>query len=305
MRGALFAFLIILLLGTIIAFYYVPIMWRTESQESETEQFVKLNVDLSESGEWTSSGADSLYTSTVAYTVSNYGTVTADSIQVTIYIDGVIFKEFSISSLASNDSFTDQFSVSVNYDSSKEISLTASCEGSIDTATLTISAILTRTFNSKIARLYITPNDTIFQQTLDNIVKNPLIPDWIEIRDWVAKNIEYVNDTTAHGVSDYWQLPKETLSLRTGDCEDFSILLCTLLRANGWDENEVYVVLGEKDGNYHAWVKLNVDVIGWQNIEPQAGGLNTFIGDFLSLSGYNAKYNFNDVYLNTVQVGET
>ena len=159
---------------------------------------------------------------------------------------------------------------------------------------------LTRTFNSSEARFYITPNDPTVQQTLNNIVSNPLIPDWLEIRDWVADNIEYVSDTITHGVSEYWQLPAETLSLKTGDCEDFSILLCSLYRAIGWNENEVYVVIGEKDGNYHAWVKLNVDIIGWRNIEPQAGALNTFIGDSLSLSGYTAKYNFNDVYLNTV-----
>ncbi len=51
---------------------------------------------------------------------------------------------------------------------------------------------------------------------------------------------------------------------------------------------------------YHAWVKLDVDIIGWQNIEPQAGGLNTFVGDFLTLSEYTARCNFNDVYFNTV-----
>lgn len=316
MRKAPLAFLIIMLLiGTAVALYYIPRMLKTssyenvpsgeenipESQESETEQIVKLNVDLSESGEWGSSWTDlPLYTSTVTYTVSNYGTATAEETKVTIHIDGVVFKEFSISSLASYNSFADEFSVSVNYDSSKKVSLKASCGGSTDTDTLTINAILTRTFSSNVARLYITQSDPIVQQTLDNIVKNPLIPDWIEIRDWVANKIEYISDTTTHGVSEYWQLPRETLSLRTGDCEDFSILLCALLRANGWDENEVYVVLGEKDGNYHAWIRLNVDIIGWQNIEPQAGALNTFIGDFLSLSGYTAKYNFNDVYLNTV-----
>lgn len=159
---------------------------------------------------------------------------------------------------------------------------------------------LTRTFNPSEARFYITPNNPTVQQTLNNIVENPLIPDWIEIRDWVANEIEYVNDTITHGVSEYWQLPAETLSLRTGDCEDFSILLCSLYRAIGWDEDEVYVVLGEKDRNYHAWVKLDVDTIGWQNIESQEGALNTFAGDFLSLSGYTAKYNFNDVYFNTI-----
>jgi len=163
-----------------------------------------------------------------------------------------------------------------------------------------IAVIKTRTFNPDTAKLFITPNASVIKQTVDNIAKNPLIFDWIEIRDWVAKNIEYVKDSEAYGESDYWQLPRETLSLRTGDCEDFSVLLCSLLRANGWDENEVYVVVGENYGRYHAWVKLNVDVVGWQNIEPQEGALNTLIGDSISLSGYTAKYYFNDVYFETI-----
>jgi transglutaminase-like putative cysteine protease len=130
--------------------------------------------------------------------------------------------------------------------------------------------------------------------TLANITTNDLIPDWVEIRDWVSKNINYTLDSEVHATEEYWQYPNETLTLGTGDCEDFSILLCSLLRANGWDENEAYVVIGVKDGQYHGWVKLNVDLIGWQSIEPQADALNTLVGDTLTLSGFTAEYMFND-----------
>ena len=290
---------LVILVIIIIGLYCYFEFWRTEPPEPE--QLVKLRVDLSESGEWQSDVTDSpLYISTVTYVISNHGTGTAEGIQATISIDDVVFDEFSLVSLASKDSFTDKFSVSMNFDSSKEISLAASCENSTDTGVITINSFLARTLNSDLASLYITPSDSIIQQTLENIVNNPLVPDWLEIRDWVANEIEYVSDITAHGVSEYWQLPRETLSLGTGDCEDFSILLCSFYRAIGWNINEVYVVIGEKEGMYHAWVKLNVDIIGWQNIEPQAGGLNTVVGDYLSLSGYTAKYNFNDAYFNTV-----
>ena len=268
--------------------------------EYETEQhYSELQVNLYlKSEEWTKASKTDLplYESTVGYEVSNNGTATVEEVQVAISIDGAIFEQFSLYSLLPNDSFANQFTVSINYDDSKHISLTASTQGSKDTDALTVNAILPRSRDSHVAKLYITPNDPTIQQTLENIVKNPLIPDWIEIRDWVADNIEYRYDNVAHGVSEYWQLPKETLSLKTGDCEDFSILLCTFYRAIGWDKSEVYVVVGEKDEERHAWVKLDVDIIGWQNIEPQAGGLFIFIGDFLSLSGYTAKYSFNDVY---------
>lgn len=66
---------------------------------------------------------------------------------------------------------------------------------------------LTRKFNSNEARLYIIPNDPVVQQILNNIVKNYLIANWIEIRDWVANNIQYISDSEAHGVSEFWQLP--------------------------------------------------------------------------------------------------
>jgi hypothetical protein len=243
--------ILVILVVAVVGLYCYFEFWRTEPPEPE--QLVKIRVDLSESGEWESDLTDSsLYISTVTYVISNHGTETAEGIQATINIDAVVYNEFSLASLASKTSFTDEFSFSMNCDSSQEISLKASCGNSTDTGVFTVNAFLDRTFNPDLASLYITPSDSIIQQTLDEIVNNPLIPDWIEIRDWVANEIEY------------------------------------------------YVVVGEKEGMYHAWVKLNVDIIGWQNIEPQAGGLNTLVGDFLSLSDYTAKYNFNDVYLTAV-----
>jgi len=75
-------------------------------------------------------------------------------------------------------------------------------------------------------------------------------------------------------------------------------LLCSLLRADGWSANDVYVVLGKnKNDEYHAWVKIKIDLLlgsVWYNIEPQGNGWNTLIGDFLSLSGYEAICYFND-----------
>jgi hypothetical protein len=41
-------------------------------------------------------------------------------------------------------------------------------------------------------------------------------------------------------------------------------------------------------------------VIGWQSLEPQSGALDTLVGDFLSLSGFEAMYMFNDTYFETL-----
>ena len=157
--------LVILVIGIIGLYCYFE-FWRTEP--SEPEQLVKLRVDLSESGEWQSDLTDSpLYLSTVTYVISNHGTGTAEGIQATISIDDVVFDEFSLASLASKDSFADEISVSMNFDGSKEISLTASCGNSTDTGVLTVNAFLDRTFSPDLASLYITPSDSIIQQKLD------------------------------------------------------------------------------------------------------------------------------------------
>jgi hypothetical protein len=46
---------------------------------------------------------------------------------------------------------------------------------------------------------------------------------------WVKQNVEYVTDASG----DYWQSTKETLDLRTGDCEDHAILMASLIGALG------------------------------------------------------------------------
>jgi predicted transglutaminase-like cysteine proteinase len=93
-----------------------------------------------------------------------------------------------------------------------------------------------------------------------------------DIRDWVAVNIDYMSDEERWGVSMYWQTAEETLSLRTGDCKDFSILLISFLRAYGIDAEQAYVVLGVDDEGYgHAFLKENWYNDGeWRRIEPQA-----------------------------------
>jgi len=55
---------------------------------------------------------------------------------------------------------------------------------------------------------------------------------------------------------DYWNFPAETLALGVGDCEDASILLCSILR-HRLGPNEVFVTVGEFENFGHAWVTVN------------------------------------------------
>jgi hypothetical protein len=122
---------------------------------------------------------------------------------------------------------------------------------------------------------YITPECQSVKEALRDILGDPPYElsqvGFDDIRDWVAINIDYKSDEERWR-KDYWQTPEETLSYRTGDCEDFSILLCSLLRAYGIDAERVYVALGvdgEEDG--HAFLIEDWNNDGeWRRIESQA-----------------------------------
>ncbi|TRO44376.1 transglutaminase domain-containing protein [Candidatus Bathyarchaeota archaeon] len=153
-----------------------------------------------------------------------------------------------------------------------------------------------RVFNETYCFHFITPNDPSVTTLRDEILQETLAvltPDWMKFRDWVGNRIDYKYDSDVHGERDFWQFSNETIQLETGDCEDFSILLCSLLRSNGWNTDSVYVVVGEQNGQYHAWVMLIWNDIKY-NIEPQGSGFDVVLGDVTYLSGYKAICYFND-----------
>jgi hypothetical protein len=124
---------------------------------------------------------------------------------------------------------------------------------------------------------YITPDCPPVKEALQDILGDPPYElsqtGFDAIRDWVADDIDYMSDEKRWG-GDYWQTPEQTLLYRTGDCEDFSILLCSLLRAYGIDAESVYVALGTDHGSEepeHAFLIEDWNHDGeWQRIEPQA-----------------------------------
>ena len=155
---------------------------------------------------------------------------------------------------------------------------------------------VSRVFNETSCFSFITPSDPSVIDLRNEILQESiaiLTPDWMKFRDWVGNNIEYKSDSEIHGKREFWQFSNETIQLETGDCEDFSILLCSLLRSNGWETDSVYVVVGEQNNQHHAWVRLIWNDIQY-NIEPQGSGFDMFVGDVAYLSGYEAICYFND-----------
>jgi len=90
--------------------------------------------------------------------------------------------------------------------------------------------------------------------------------------EYVRKEIEYVTEGNPKEWSyprsflaykfDFWQLPAETIQWRKGDCEDRSILLCTMMRMVGVSPSNVRVVVGilHFDGGLggHAWIEFKL-----------------------------------------------
>lgn len=63
--------------------------------------------------------------------------------------------------------------------------------------------------------------------------------------DFIEASQEFVNSFTSYRseVGDFWRIPSETLELRAGDCDDLSILLCSILR-NCVAPEKVYCAFG-------------------------------------------------------------
>jgi transglutaminase-like putative cysteine protease len=235
---------------------------------------------------------------TIAYSVTNLGNTTAQNVTLTTAVNGETRSSKLIPTLEESGSANDSITISATPDTLYVASVQASCEDSADSYTFSFGADVPRTFsdNPDQVKLFITPREPTIIALKNELLKDaPLkMKDWIALRNWVGDNIQYKHDNEVYGVPEYWQFGKETISLKTGDCEDFAILLCSLLRSAGYSPNDVYVVIGQNANGYHAWVKINLETLGWYNLEPQENGFATIVGDFLTLSDYHALYEFND-----------
>jgi len=146
---------------------------------------------------------------------------------------------------------------------------------------------------------YITPSCPWVQGALQDIFGDFPYEFWQadfdDIRDWVASSIDYKPDEYRWD-GDYWQTPEETLSYGTGDCEDFAILLCSLLRAYGIDAERVYVALGVNDAEgEHAFLLEDWYHDGeWRRIESQASSSSQYPDS--KLDEYEITAAFNDIY---------
>jgi len=104
---------------------------------------------------------------------------------------------------------------------------------------------------------------------------------------------------------DFWSFPYETLSLGIGDCEDTSILLCSMLR-NFIPPSDVYVTIGyygRPDPSLgHAWV--TIDRMGQKCVlETTLSNALASISQVTEVPPYLPYHKFNDMLYQEVQLG--
>ena len=76
-----------------------------------------------------------------------------------------------------------------------------------------------------------------------------------EVDLYVNHNITYQSEP--QGV-DNWQTPEETLTLKTGDCEDYALLKMWILQQLGVNERDMYIEQGinETTSEFHAVLEI-------------------------------------------------
>lgn len=274
--------------------------------------YIELDVVIDDiDREWGRSPTTDLpvYKTRVSYSVYNYGDTNASDVQVLALLDGENIAEKVVSINADGGSYSNAFIAHITYDSTKTISLQASTDCSSDSENFQQRAFLVRwPVCSDIRKLYITPNDPTIQSTVRELFEGrpwwDTRADWKVITDWVKNEIGYEHDEVLFDKINYWQLPRETLAKRKGDCEDQAILLCTLLRARGYEPDEAYVILGYGEDSGHAWVVFKVfDILGfefWRYLEATTSGWGSGTFDLLAqvLGFYESECGSNRVIFN-------
>ena len=76
-----------------------------------------------------------------------------------------------------------------------------------------------------------------------------------KLLDYVCKSVGYRSDN-----GEFWYFPDETLTRRSGDCDDSSLLLLSMLR-NFYPPNRVYAVAGTYRGLGHMWCELDGGIL--------------------------------------------
>jgi len=125
----------------------------------------------------------------------------------------------------------------------------------------------------------------------------------IQAEDYISACQDFVNSFTTYRreIGDYWATPRETIQAQTlrrelgiefsCDCDDSSILLCSLLR-NYIGPEDVFCAVGEWNGGGHMFVVMLGEDKKDRIIESTASSKKPVRGNYRVLALFNDKYTF-------------
>jgi len=116
---------------------------------------------------------------------------------------------------------------------------------------------------------FITPDKVIIRTIATEIQQGSIESNVVAALEYVNQNVTYVSDKVQYGYDECWAFPVETLESGYGDCEDYSMLLASILLALNLPSETVRVSLGVKDGTGHAWTEVLLDQ--WYVLEGARG----------------------------------
>ena len=124
---------------------------------------------------------------------------------------------------------------------------------------------------------YITPQDPLVVETVFKIVgrwanqtdEDGVRRDFKKIFDWVRYDIVYSSDPVepwlpliggeVNWTRDYWRFPNETITEKTGDCEDQALLLSSMLKAYTGNSKPIWCIAWSNETVGHLAVAILVD----------------------------------------------
>ena len=105
---------------------------------------------------------------------------------------------------------------------------------------------------------WITENDTLptdLKSKVNYIKKLDTNTDKIyEVLKFVNDNITYTSDNVTWKVDEYWQTPKETWTIKKGDCEDGAILVYAIASYLGIPDYQIFIVASDVVGGGHCYL---------------------------------------------------
>ena len=88
----------------------------------------------------------------------------------------------------------------------------------------------------------------------------------ISVLTHVHKYLTYASDQDVWAMPEYWQKAQTSMNFKTGDCEDFSVLIYVLARLAGIPEYQLTIACGTAFGGGHAYCVYSADCDGIDRI---------------------------------------